>query len=55
MLVSRNEADILVVSYKDIRNCLEKACGDLLAVSRDSTNSYQDDMQQAPQQYGGGY
>jgi len=41
MLVSRNEADLLVVSYKDIRNCLEKACSDLLAVSRDSSNSHQ--------------
>merc|ERR1712072_551669 len=26
MLVSRNEADLLVVSYRDLRECLEKAC-----------------------------
>ena len=43
MLLSRNEADILVVSYRDLRNALEKSCADLLAAARDSSNSYQDD------------
>jgi len=45
MLVSRNEADLLVVSYRDIRNCLEKAIGELIAASRDSSDTYQEDPQ----------
>ena len=30
-----------MVSYRDIRNSLEKACNDLLAASRDSANGFQ--------------
>jgi len=40
MLVSSDAADLLCVSWKDLKECLDKAAADLTAASCDSRNAY---------------